>query len=203
MSRFLGPRVKRMRAAGVELPGLTARTLERRPFRPGQHGLRRRKVSAYGLRLAEKQKLCWNYGVGERQLRNLVRRAHAGTGNAGERILELLESRLDNAVFRAGFARTIPAARQLVNHGHITIDGRKVTFPAFTVRSGQTLGLTPRGARNDLVANALATPRFPPPPWMTVDAAKQTASIVAAPDAGSVLVTIDHRLVIEFYALSS
>lgn len=200
MSRFLGPRVKRLRALGTELPGLTTRTLERRPHRPGQHGLRRRKVSAYGLRLIEKQKLRFNYGLGERQLRNLVQRASRGTGNAGERILELLEARLDNVVFRAGFAATIPAARQLVTHGHITLDGRRVTFPAITVGPGQLVGLTSRGARNDHVLQALTSPRFPPPAWLAVDRDARTAQVTGRPDGQSALVAIDHRLVVEFYA---
>lgn len=200
MSRNLGPRLRLMRAVGVELPGLSTHTLERRPYRPGQHGLRRRKVSPYGLRLTEKQKLRWNYGLTERQLRNLVRRAAAGSANTGERLIELLEARLDNVVFRAGFAPTIPAARQLVLHGHITVDERKVTFPGFSLRRGQRLGLTNRGGRSDRVVTALATPRFAPPPWLTVDAEARVAALVGAPDADSALLRVDHRLVVEFYA---
>jgi small subunit ribosomal protein S4 len=203
MSRYLGPRLKLMRAVGMELPGLSTRTLERRPYRPGQHGLRRRKVSAYAIRLAEKQKLRWNYGLTERQLRNLVRRAATGSSNTGERLIELLEARLDNAVFRAGFAPTIPAARQLVNHGHITVDERRVTFPGYSLRRGQRLGVTPRGAKNDQVAQALTTPRFPPPPWLAVDAAARAATLTASPDAAASLMHIDHRLVVEFYAQRS
>jgi len=198
MSRYLGPRLKRMRAVGIELPGLSTRTLERRPYRPGQHGLRRRKVSSYAIRLTEKQKLRWNYGLGERQLHNLFRRAAAGSSNTGERLIELLESRLDNVVFRAGFAPTIPAARQLVNHGHITVNGRRVTFPAYSVRTGEHLGLTPRGARNDRVANALVAPRFPPPRWLTVDREQRAAIVTAPPEVASALLHVDHRLVVEF-----
>jgi small subunit ribosomal protein S4 len=200
MSRYLGPRLKRMRAVGMELPGLSTRTLERRPYRPGQHGLRRRKISPYAIRLNEKQKLRWNYGLGERQLHNLFRRAAAGASNTGERLIELLEARLDNVVFRAGFAPTIPAARQLVNHGHIAINGRRVTFPGYSVRVGERVGVTPRGGRNDRVASALALPRFAPPRWLSVDAATFTATVVASPDVASSLLHVDHRLVVEFYA---
>src|SRR5262245_5636308 len=120
MSRYTGPRLRVMRALGVEIPGLSAKSTERRPYRPGQHGLRRRNRSAYGIRLAETQKLRFHFGVGERQMRRVVETARRG-GDTVARLFELLESRLDNVVFRAGFAPTIPAARQLVTHGHVTV----------------------------------------------------------------------------------
>lgn len=111
MSRYRGPRVRVLRALGAELPGLTRKTAERRPYPPGQHGQQRRKYTEYGLRLMEKQKLRMNYGLGERQLLRLFVEASSSKGNTAERLLELLERRLDNVVFRAGFARSIPGAR--------------------------------------------------------------------------------------------
>ena len=202
MSRFLGPRLKVARALGIELPGLTTRTLERRPYPPGQHGVspRRRKISPYRIRLDEKQKLRFNYGLTERQLRNLVRRAAAGSSNTGERLLELLEARLDNVVFRAGFAATIPAARQLVNHGHITIDGRRERHPAVSVRRGQRIGLSTRGEKMEHVLASLARPRLIPPSWLQIDAETRTAAIAATPDGTGVPMPLDVRLVVEFYA---
>ncbi|RYZ60910.1 MAG: 30S ribosomal protein S4, partial [Proteobacteria bacterium] len=121
MSRYTGPRVKKMRALGVELPGLSRKKIERRPYPPGQHGQARKKVSEFALRLHEKQKLRYNYGIGERQLRGLMTEALSSKTAPGKKLIELLERRLDNAVFRAGFALTIPAARQLVAHGHVLV----------------------------------------------------------------------------------
>jgi len=118
MSRYTGPRLKKCRALDADLPGLT-RKRRKRTYPPGQHGNNfRRKVSDYGRRLTEKQKIRFNYGLGEKQLRRLVSDARRSQLSTGDKLMELLERRLDNVVFRAGFAPTIPAARQLVNHGH-------------------------------------------------------------------------------------
>src|SRR5690606_2441783 len=115
MSRYTGPRVKILRRFGQQLPGLSRKSLERRPYPPGQHGQRRRRKSSdYRVRLEEKQKLRYNYGIGERQFRIYIKRATRAKGDTGLRLLQLLEGRLDNVIFRAGYAPTIPAARQLV-----------------------------------------------------------------------------------------
>ena len=135
MSRYTGPRLKKCRALDVDLPGLT-RKRRKRTYRPGQHGPGfRRKVSDYGRRLMEKQKIRFNYGLGERQLRRLVSDARRSQLSTGDKLMELLERRLDNVVFRAGFTPTIPAARQLVNHGHILVNGRKASIPSFSGKS--------------------------------------------------------------------
>ena len=137
MARYTQPRLRRVRALGVQLPGLTTKNSETRPYPPGQHGQARRgKASEYALRLREKQKLVFNYGLSEKQMRRIVEEARKTKGNTGEVILTLLERRLDNAVFRAGFAQTIPAARQLVSHGHIRINGKKVDIASYRVRVG-------------------------------------------------------------------
>src|SRR4029450_10805583 len=138
MSRFIGPRVKVMRALGVALPGLSRKSIEKRPYGPGQHGPTRRKKtpSDYALRLREKQKVRFNYGVSERVLRRLVEEATRMRGNTGVTLVQLLERRLDNVVFRAGFARTIPGARQLVSHGHIQVNGKTVDRPSYRLRRG-------------------------------------------------------------------
>ncbi len=124
MSRYRGPRLRVVRRLG-DLPGLTRKSA-RRSYPPGQHGQARRKRSEYAIRLEEKQKLRYNYGVTEKQLLRYVRKARRATGSTGQALLELLEMRLDNTVFRLGMAGTIPGARQLVNHGHVTVNGREV-----------------------------------------------------------------------------
>jgi small subunit ribosomal protein S4 len=202
MSRYLGPRVKKMRALGVDLPGLSRKTIERRPYPPGQHGpspKRRNKVSAYKVRLQEKQKLRLYYGLTERQFGNVVALATAKTGNTGEQLITLLESRLDNVVFRAGFARTIPAARQLVRHGHLKVNGKKTDVPGFRVRAGDQIVLRDRSKELDIIATALAEPVAVPPQWMAVDKETKTISVQAVPDPAT-LIAIDARLIVEFYA---
>jgi small subunit ribosomal protein S4 len=200
MSRYTGPRVRAMRALGVQLPGLSKKSFERRPYPPGQHGQARRKMSEYGLRLIEKQKLCRNYGVTERQLRRLMIAARTAQGPTGERLLELLESRLDNVVFRAGFAKTIPAARQLVNHGHVTVNGKKVDIASFQVKPQQVIGLRQRSRELAHVVGSLdAGPGFDTS-WLSVNKGDRSATIVTAPDAASVPFTVSVQLVVEFYS---
>ncbi len=124
MSRYRGPRLRIVRRLG-DLPGLTRKNAKR-AYPPGQHGQARKKRSEYAIRLEEKQKLRFNYGLSERQMLRYVLKARRTTGSTGQILLELLEMRLDNTVFRMGMAPTIPGARQLVNHGHITVNGRPV-----------------------------------------------------------------------------
>lgn len=200
MSRYTGPRVRAMRALGVQLPGLSSKSFERRPYPPGQHGQARRKQSEYGLRLIEKQKLCRNYGVTENYLRRLMIAARAAQGPTGERLLELLESRLDNVVFRAGFARTIPAARQLVNHGHILVDGRKVDVPSYQVKPQQVIGVRPNSRDLALVVGSLQSARAFETQWLDVNATERTATVRTQPDAASVPFAIAVQFVVEFYS---
>lgn len=129
MSRYTGPRLKVMRALGTELPGLSRKTIGARNHPPGQHGQRPKRKSGFGLQLIEKQKLRFNYGVTEGQIQRLFREAKRAKAPTGEKLLELLECRLDNFVFRAGFAPTAVAARQLVRHKHVLFNGRAVNIP--------------------------------------------------------------------------
>jgi small subunit ribosomal protein S4 len=200
MSRRIGPRVRAMRALGAQLPGLSSKSIERRPYPPGQHGHERRKLTEYGRRLQEKQKLCRNYGVTERQLRRVVIDARRASGPTGERLLELLERRLDNVVFRAGFARSIPAARQLVNHGHVLLDGRKVDRSGSLVTNGQVIALRPRSRDLTAIAGALQSPRELQTSWLDVDRAERLARVVQLPEASSVPFAVDIQLVVEFYS---
>lgn len=201
MSRYTGPRLRIVRRLDTDLPGLTRKSREKRPYPPGQHGQgRKKRPSAYGMQLAEKQKLCFNYGVSERQMRRLFAEARARKGVTGSHLLELLERRLDNVVFRAGLAPTIPAARQLVNHGHVRVDERRVDIPSFRVANGAVIGLRPRSRDLDVVQRALASPALPIPAWLEVDAGARVVRLIAAPPPDAVPFEVDVQLVVEYYA---
>mgnify|MGYP002781408896 CR=1 FL=1 len=200
MSRYTGPRVKVMRALGVQLPGLSRKSVEKRPYPPGQHGHERKKISEYALRLREKQKLRLNYGVSEGQLRRLMEEAMRRKASPGATLVELLERRLDNVVFRAGFARTIPAARQLVCHGHVTVNGRRVDIPSFRVRRGDVVALRESSRSLASVQAALTSAGELRPPWLEVEEAKGEARVAALPEEGAAPFAINTQLVVEYYA---
>jgi small subunit ribosomal protein S4 len=202
LARHLGPRVREMRALGILLPGLSAKTIERRPYPPGQHGLHRsrRKPSPFKRQLQEKQKLRLNYGVTERQLRNLMRFARKAPARTDETLMELLERRLDNVVFRAGFSRTIPAARQLVRHGHVLVDGRRVDIPSYRVTTGEVVGLRERSKKMLAMLSNWESPALTRPAWLEVDLPAMTARVAGAPELKSVPFDIYPQLVVEFYA---
>jgi small subunit ribosomal protein S4 len=202
MARHLGPRVKEMRALGILLPGLSAKNIERRPYPPGQHGMQRhrRKPSPFKRQLQEKQKLRLNYGVTERQLRNLMKFARKGRGRTDETLMELLERRLDNAVFRAGYTRTIPAARQLVRHGHVLIDGSRVDIPSYRVATGEVISLRENSKKILAVLSSWESPSLMRPPWLEVDVQAMTARVAGAPQLKTVPFDIFPQLVVEFYA---
>ena len=201
MSRYLGPRVKKMRALGVNLPGLSAKSIERRPHPPGQHGANRRgKLSNYALQLREKQKLRLNYGVSERQLRRLVKEARASKMASGEKLVELLERRLDNVVFRAGFANTIPAARQLINHRHLRVNGRRVDIASFRVKAGDIIEFRPKSQKLDSVTEALQSGGQYRAEWMQVDTTRRLVTITELPTVETLLFPLDLQFVIEYYS---
>lgn len=190
-----------MRALGVDLPGLSRKSIERRPYPPGDHGkAHRRKESVYGIQLKEKQKLKMNYGLTERQMRRLVKKARSSKLATGTRMLQLLESRLDNVVFRSGFAPTIPAARQLVNHGHFMVNGRRVDIASYQVRSGDILTLREKSRQLEVVKEALSTPALETPEWLSVDQNERTSKVSSDPTETSVPFPIDVQLVVEYYA---
>lgn len=204
MSTYRGPRVKRMRSLGTNLPGLSRKTRERRPHPPGQHGdKRRRKDSDYGRQLKEKQKLRYNYGIGERQLRRLVAKAKSSKTETGKKIIELIERRLDNVVFRAGYARTIPAARQLVSHGHICVNGRKTDVSSFSVREGDVITLRDRSNKQKtiltVVDESLDSIALARPEWLDFDGDKKTTTIKGIPEESSIP-ELNIQLVVEYYA---
>lgn len=202
MSRFTGPRVKVMRALGTELPGLSRKSIGDRPHPPGQHGARsNRRKSDYGLQLIEKQKLRFNYGLTETQIRRLFREAKRDKGPTGDKLLELLESRLDNAVFRAGFAPTGIAARQLVRHRHVLLNGRSVNIPSIRVRIGDVITLTPKARQIGIVVASLAEPALTRPEWLGWNDKDTAATVVRLPEPDEVPFPVNVQDVVEYYAV--
>lgn len=201
MSRYTGPRMRVMRALGTELPGLSRKSLGERSHPPGQHGLRQRRKSDFGLQLIEKQKLRYNYGLTESQLRRLFREAKRSRQPTGQRLLQLLESRLDNAVFRAGLAPTGIAARQLVRHRHVTLNGRSVNIPSIRIRPGDRIGLGERAGRIPMVVECLAEPALTRPEWLSWDEAARVATVTREPEADEVPFPVSVQDVVEYYAV--
>ncbi|HSN81179.1 MAG TPA: 30S ribosomal protein S4 [Polyangiales bacterium] len=203
MSRYTGPRVKRMRALGIDLPGLSRKSMWDRPYPPGVHGpksARRRKMSDFKKQLLEKQKLRFNYGLNEGQFMRLYREAVHSKEPSGDKLLELLERRLDNTVFRAGFAPTIPAARQLVCHGHFLVNGRRLDIPSYRVREGDVISLRERSQSLVAVDASLEDVRLARPDWIEFDETKKTATIKSLPKVDSVPFPLEIDLVIEYYS---
>ena len=201
MGRYSGPRVKKMRALGVDLPGLSRKSIARRPYPPGQHGnAHRGHKSDFKRQLMEKQKLRYNYGVGERQFRLLFKEARNSQAATGKKLLQLLECRLDNVVFRAGLAPTIPAARQLVAHRHFTVNGKRVDIASFRVREGDVIAPRPKSKDLDCIVHSLEEPALARPDWVSVDTEARTATVSEIPDHSSVPFEIDVHLVVEYYA---
>ena len=203
MSRYTGPRVKRMRALGLDLPGLSRKSMWDRPYPPGVHGpksARRRKMSDFKKQLLEKQKLRYNYGLNEGQFMRLYREAVHSKDPSGDKLLELLERRLDNTVFRAGFAPTIPAARQLVCHGHFLVNGKRLDIPSYRVREGDVITLRERSKELAAVEASLGDVRLARPDWIEFDEGAKTATVKSLPKVDSVPFPLEIDLVIEYYS---
>ena len=200
MSRYTGPRRKIIRALGVELPGLTRKVLEGRNYPPGQHGDRTKRKSNFGEQLIEKQKLRFNYGVGESQLRRLMLEARRSKAPTGDKLVELLERRLDNIVFRAGYAPTIPAARQLVSHGHITVNGRIVNIPSFRVQTGDVIGPVSKSRQHPVIRGSLLDLSLSRPEWLKWDEAAERATLVHLPPSDATPFPVELQKVVEYYS---
>ncbi len=192
-----------MRALGIDLPGLSRKTMWDRPYPPGVHGpksARRRKISDFKKQLLEKQKLRFNYGLTEGQFRRLYHEAVHSKEPSGDKLAEFLERRLDNFVFRAGFASTIPAARQLVCHGHFLVNGKRLDIPSYRVREGEVVSLRERSQELATVAASLEDVRLARPDWIEFDEAKKTATVKGTPKVDSVPFALEIDLVIEYYS---
>ncbi|AHL72462.1 30S ribosomal protein S4 [Bacillus altitudinis MN12] len=199
MARYTGPSWKISRRLGISLSG-TGKELEKRPYAPGPHGPgQRKKLSEYGLQLQEKQKLRHMYGVNERQFRTLFDRAAKLPGKQGENFMILLETRLDNLVYRLGLARTRRQARQLVNHGHILVDGSRVDIPSFSVKPGQTIALREKSQNLAVVKESVEVNNFVPE-YLTFDAEKLEGTFTRLPERSELAPEISEQLIVEFYS---
>ena len=194
-----GPKVRIARALGIALTPKAARVMERRPNPPGQHGATpRRKVSEYKKQLLEKQRLRAQYNVSERQLRKAFEEATRQPGNTGVRLLQLLEMRLDAVVLRAGFVRTIYAARQAVAHGHMLVNGRKVDRPSRRLKPGDVVALAARS--RDRVAYTALLDDARPPRYLDLDKEKRSVRVVEIPEREQIPVQCEASLIVEFYS---
>jgi small subunit ribosomal protein S4 len=200
MARYTGPRLRIVRRLGTDLPGLTRKLADRRPYPPGQHGQRRRRFSEFKKQLFEKQKLRYNYGLTESQMRNLFVEAQRSKDPAGRKLLQLLEQRLDNVVFRAGLAPTIPAARQLVVHGHIMVDGRKQDRPSYRVNPGEEVAPKESSRNLEVIEESVAQPSLRPPSYLDFDRDKLVGKMTALPSREDVPIQVDETFVVEYYS---
>lgn len=198
MSRYLGPVWKKSRRLGFSILE-TGKELARRPYAPGQHGQRRSKLSEYGIQLHEKQKLRYMYGIGEKQFRKIFSEALRKPGRTGDNFMYLLERRLDNMVYRAGFALTRRQARQLVNHGHILLDGKKASIPSMRVKPGQFITLREGSKSLEVVKKALEA-TISRKDYIEYDEAKQSATLARFPERSEFLPEIKENLIVEFYS---
>ena len=199
MSRYTGPSWKVSRRLGISLSG-TGKELARRPYAPGQHGQNnRRKLSEYGLQLREKQKLRMTYGLSERQFANLfVKAGKIREGKHGDNFMILLERRLDNVVYRLGLATTRRQARQLVNHGHITVDGKRVDIPSYEVKVGQVIAVRGKSKNLDVIKAAVEAV-VARPAYVEFDADKLEGKLTRLPQREDMNADIDEALIVEFY----
>lgn len=202
MARYTGPRDKISRRFGVALFG-PSKSLEKRPFPPGQHGMRagRKKKSDYGLMLAEKQKLRFQYGVLERQFRSYYKEAARRGGVTGDILLQLLELRLDNIVYRLGLSNTRAGARQFVNHGHITVNGHKVDIASYSCRPGDKIGVSAKAGSRQLAARNLElTQIIVVPDWLVFDRDQMEGSIARLPEVEEIAPVVNVQQIVELYS---
>lgn len=207
MGRYTGPVCRLCRRVGEKLflKGERCYTpkcpVERRRRPPGQRVVFRRRYSDYGLRLREKQKAKYIYGLMERQFRRYVEEAQKQPGITGQYLMQLLERRLDNVVFRLNFADSRRQARQLVRHGHITVNGRKVNIPSYRVRPGDVIGWRETSRKKPLFQILTdGIPRRPVPGWLSLDTERMEGKVVSLPQPEDIDVRLDTRLIVEFYA---
>ncbi len=200
MSRYTGPSWKKSRRYGISLSG-TGKELARRPYAPGQHGpnQRRKSLSEYGLQLQEKQKLRFIYGLTEKQFHNLYNRVEKiKEGTVSTNFMTLLEQRLDNMVYRLGLASTRRQARQLVSHGHITVDGKRVDIPSYIVEVGQVIGVREKSKNLQVIKDSVEG-LYGHVPYVEFDADKLEGSLSRLPERDEMNQEIDESLVVEYY----
>ncbi|WP_086270408.1 30S ribosomal protein S4 [Campylobacter devanensis] len=207
MARYRGPVEKLERRLGVSLALKGERrlagksALEKRPYAPGQHGQRKAKVSEYGLQLREKQKAKFMYGVSEKQFRRLFAEATRREGNTGALLISLLEQRLDNVVYRMGFASTRRFARQLVTHGHILVNGKRVDIPSYRVRAGEKIEIIEKSKENPQIVRAIElTNQTGIVAWVDVEKDKKYGIFTRIPEREEVIIPVEERYIVELYS---
>lgn len=201
MARYTGPRSKIARKFGEPIYG-PDKYLDRKNFPPGQHGLskKRKKTSEYGMQLREKQKVKYTYGLLERQFRNFFERASAAKGVTGLVLLQLLESRLDNVVYRLGVAPTRAAARQLISHRHITVNGNVVNVPSFVLRPGDIVGVREKSKSLGTIIECLGTNRRSKLAWLEWDQTQMAGKYMSVPERSEIPEDIKEQLIVELYS---
>ena len=200
MARYTGPKSRIARRFGEAIFG-PDKVLSKRNFPPGQHGNnRRKKTSEYGVMLAEKQKAKYTYGVLEKQFRNMFEKAARTSGITGEILLQDLECRLDNVVYRLGIAPTRAAARQLVGHKHIIVDGEVVNIPSYAVKPGQIIGVREKSKSLEVIANALAGFNHSKYPWIEWDENTKSGKLLHKPERADIPENIKEQLIVELYS---
>ncbi len=207
MARYRGAVEKLERRFGVSLALKGERrlagksALDKRPYAPGQHGAKRGKISEYGLQLREKQKAKFMYGVSEKQFRRLFAEAARRDGNTGVLLIQLLEQRLDNVVYRMSFATTRRFARQLVTHGHILVDGKKVNIPSYRVEAGQKIEIVEKSKNNPQISRAIElSAQTGMVAWVDVEKEKRFGIFTRYPQRDEVVIPVEERFIVELYS---
>jgi len=201
MARYTGPKTKIARKFGEPIFG-PDKAFEKKNYPPGQHGnnKRRRKESEYGIQLKEKQKVKYTYGVLERQFSNLFKKASGSKGITGEVLLQLLESRLDNVVYRLGISPTRDGARQFVSHRHITVNKKVVNIPSFTVKAGDVIGVREKSKSMEAITESLASARYASFAWLEWDEEKMLGKFLNLPAREEIPENIQEQLIVELYS---
>ncbi len=200
MARYTGPKQKIARRFKEPIFG-PSKALERKPYGPGEHGRSRfTRKSEYAIQLEEKQKAKYTYGLLEKQFRNLYEKANSKEGVTGENLLRFLEARLDNTVFRLGFARTRRQARQLVSHRHIVVNGQIVNIPSYELKPGDVITIRPKSSNLDVINGSLETAPKSKYNWLEIDKKSMTGKFLNYPDLEEIPENINVQLIIELYS---
>ena len=202
MARDTGPKAKLVRKFGENIFGNPKfdKILSNKPYGPGQHGAGRKRVSDYGMQLKEKQKLKIMYGLFEKQFRNVFKKADKMRGITGENLLQLLERRLDNTVYRLGFAASRAQARQLVSHRHFTVNGKSVNIPSYLLKPGDVVSVRNKSKKMDVFHNALRIRKSNPYEWVEVEKANLSGTFVKIPERSEIPVNVNEQLIVELYS---
>ncbi len=202
MARYTGPKAKLVRKFGENIFGNPKfdKILSNKPYGPGEHGAGRKRVSDYGLQLKEKQKLKVMYGLFEKQFRNVFKKADRMRGITGDNLIQLLERRLDNTVFRLGFAASRAQARQLVLHRHLTVNGKSVNIPSYILKPGDVIAVRQKSKKMDVFHNALRIRKSNPYEWIEVEKANLSGTFVKIPERSEIPVNVNEQLIVELYS---